>query len=259
MSTLPHTSGSLHSSVVNTPRSSILCSRGHFACPHDLRFTRLCVCYKSTRTLHTCDRPSTFHCRRIGRYVLWNFLFRNANIATWNVMFMCMTSDDSCLISTAALREVHRFAQHSIYVGHGRNGWMWAGSQRSTLVLGPPRSGKTSSLVIPNILLSGGAVVSTSTKPDVMLATAPSRSRDGWAFLYDPSGEIDCPATVERVGWSPLTTAAELGLSGGDCRRHGRREPSEWRSHRRTPLDRAVRRPALDPAARGCARRTVHA
>jgi type IV secretion system protein VirD4 len=116
---------------------------------------------------------------------------------------------DSCLISTAALREVHRFAQHSIYVGDGRNGWMWAGSQRSTLVLGPPRSGKTSSLVIPNILLSDGAVLSTSTKPDVMQATAPSRSRDGWTLLYDPSGEIDCPSSVERVGWSPLTTAAD--------------------------------------------------
>ena len=116
---------------------------------------------------------------------------------------------DSCLISTAALREVHRFAQHSIYVGGGTQGWMWAGAQRSTLVLGPPRSGKTSSLVIPNILLSDGPVVSTSTKPDVMRATARSRGRDGWAFLYDPSGEVDCPRGVERVGWSPLTTAVE--------------------------------------------------
>jgi type IV secretion system protein VirD4 len=86
---------------------------------------------------------------------------------------------------------------------------MWAGAQRSTLVLGPPRSGKTSSLVIPNILLSDGAVVSTSTKPDVMQATAPSRSRAGWAFLYDPSGEVECPQDVERIGWSPLTSAAQ--------------------------------------------------
>jgi len=86
---------------------------------------------------------------------------------------------------------------------------MWAGAQRSTLVLGPPRSGKTSSLVIPNILLSDGPVVSTSTKPDVMHATAPSRGRDGWTLLYDPSGEIDCPRNVERVGWSPLTGAGE--------------------------------------------------
>jgi len=117
---------------------------------------------------------------------------------------------DSCLISTAALREVHRLAQHSIYVGSGTTGWVWAGAECSTLVLGPPRSGKTSSLVIPNILLSDGPVVSTSTKPDVMCATAHSRSSgDGWAFLYDPSGEVVCPRSVERVGWSPLIGAAQ--------------------------------------------------
>jgi type IV secretion system protein VirD4 len=85
---------------------------------------------------------------------------------------------------------------------------MWAGAQRSTMVLGPPRSGKTSALVIPNILLAEGPVVSTSTKPDVMAATAQWRSRHGWCFLLDPSGEIECPPGVERVGWSPLTTAA---------------------------------------------------
>jgi type IV secretory pathway TraG/TraD family ATPase VirD4 len=115
---------------------------------------------------------------------------------------------DTILNSRAALREVHRFASHSIYVGEGSNGWMWAGAQRSTLVLGPPRSGKTSSLVIPNILLADGPVVSTSTKPDVMRATAATRSCDGWAYLYDPSSEVECPHGVKRVGWSPLTTAA---------------------------------------------------
>jgi type IV secretion system protein VirD4 len=112
-------------------------------------------------------------------------------------------------ISTAAVRQVHRVARDGMYIGEGADGWMWAGRQCSTLVLGPPRSGKTSSLVIPNILLSEGAVVSTSTKPDVMRATAPSRTREGWSFLYDPSGEVECPPGVERVGWSPLTTATD--------------------------------------------------
>jgi type IV secretion system protein VirD4 len=86
---------------------------------------------------------------------------------------------------------------------------VWSGAQRSTLVLGPPRAGKTSSLVIPNILLAPGAVVSTSTKPDVMQATAAARSNEGWTFLYDPSGTIECPHGVERVGWSPLTSASK--------------------------------------------------
>ena len=121
---------------------------------------------------------------------------------------MHVNVSDPILNARAALCEVHRFAHHSIYVGEGSNGWMWAGAQRSTLVLGPPRSGKTSSLVIPNILLFDGPVVSTSTKPDVMRSTAMTRSRDGWAYVYDPSGEVDCPHGVERVGWSPLTTAA---------------------------------------------------
>ena len=95
-----------------------------------------------------------------------------------------------------------------IYVGAGANGWAWSGAEYACLVLGPPRSGKTSSLVIPNILLSEGPVVSTSTKPDVLRATAPARARHGWTFLYDPSGEVECPPGVERVGWSPLTAAA---------------------------------------------------
>ena len=94
-----------------------------------------------------------------------------------------------------------------IYLGINDRSWSWAGPQRSALVLGPSRSGKTSSLVIPNLFVAEGPVVSTSTKPDVMLATAPERSRNGWSFLFDPSGEIECPPSVERVGWSPLTTA----------------------------------------------------
>jgi len=96
-----------------------------------------------------------------------------------------------------------------LYLGLEGNSWSWAGPQRSVMILGPSRSGKTSSLVIPNLLLAEGPVVSTSTKPDVMLATAPHRSSAGWSFLYDPSGEIECPKGVERIGWSPLTTARD--------------------------------------------------
>jgi len=86
---------------------------------------------------------------------------------------------NSSLISTAALREVHQKVDHSVYVGRGSAGWSWAGDRRSTVVLGPPRSGKTSSLVIPNVLVWAGPVVSTSTKPDVMAATAAARGHDG--------------------------------------------------------------------------------
>jgi len=135
-------------------------------------------------------------------------MFSNANITGMeSVGHSVVDGANPCLNSGGALREVHRYARHSIYLGKATNGWMWAGAQRSALVLGPPRSGKTSSLVIPNILLSDGPVVSTSTKPDVLRATAAARRREGWTLLYDPSGEIECPHGVERVGWSPLTGA----------------------------------------------------
>ena len=137
-------------------------------------------------------------------------MFPNANIAGMeHAHDRGVATVDPCLISVGALREIHRNARHSIYVGNSTNGWMWAGAQRSALVLGPPRSGKTSSLVIPNILLSDGPVVSTSTKPDVLRATAVARRREGCALLYDPSGEVECPKGVERIGWSPLHGASD--------------------------------------------------
>jgi type IV secretory pathway TraG/TraD family ATPase VirD4 len=76
-------------------------------------------------------------------------------------------------------------------------------------VLGPSRSGKTTSVVVPNVLASNGAVVSTSTKPDVMRATATYRSRSGWTLLFDPSGDIDPSEGVLRVGWSPINAARD--------------------------------------------------
>jgi type IV secretion system protein VirD4 len=109
--------------------------------------------------------------------------------------------------SVAALRAAHGDFAHGIYLGEGPAGPVYAGAQRSTLVLGPSRSGKTSSLVIPNLMLANGPVVSTSTKPDVMQATAAARGQEGCTLLYDPSGEIERPKGVEPVGWSPLATA----------------------------------------------------
>ena len=91
-----------------------------------------------------------------------------------------------------------------VYLGAGAVGPAWAGSEQSVLVLGPPRSGKTSAIVIPTVLSTPGAVLSTSTKPDVLQATAPARRRRGPCLLYDPSGTVDVPPGVEPVRWSPV-------------------------------------------------------
>jgi type IV secretion system protein VirD4 len=95
-------------------------------------------------------------------------------------------------------------AGSGIYLGHDDGGWCFAPPQRAVLVLGPPRSGKTSSFIIPNVLTAAGPVVSTSTKPEVLDATADARRRSGRCFLFDPTGAVPDRSGVEPLRWSPL-------------------------------------------------------
>jgi len=74
-------------------------------------------------------------------------------------------------------------------------------------VLGPPRSGKTSSVVVPNVFSAAGAVVAVSTKRDVMDETSSARARLGECLLFDPSGTVEVPRHVRPIGWSPLTAS----------------------------------------------------
>jgi type IV secretion system protein VirD4 len=101
---------------------------------------------------------------------------------------------------------------HGVYLGAslGPAGGVrpvFARPQHGVLLLGPPRSGKTTSVVVPNVLAACGPVVAASTKADVLAATCAARARLGPVLLYDPSGAVPCPAGVERVAWSPLGLA----------------------------------------------------
>lgn len=85
---------------------------------------------------------------------------------------------------------------------------VFGGSEHCVLVLGPPRSGKTSGVVVPNVL-AARAVVVASTKRDVLDATYRQRREIGRCLLYDPSGTTTAPPGVRVVGWSPLAAAAD--------------------------------------------------
>lgn len=85
---------------------------------------------------------------------------------------------------------------------------VFGGNEQCVLVLGPPRSGKTSGVVVPNVL-AGRAVVVASTKRDVLDATYRYRRELGRCLLYDPSGATEAPPGVKVVGWSPLAAAAD--------------------------------------------------
>src|SRR5579872_7625831 len=97
-----------------------------------------------------------------------------------------------------ALRGLSRGAGHGLYLGEGEGGAAFAAPQQGALVLGPPRSGKTSAVVVPNVLAACGPVVAASTKPDLLTLTAPARGAVGDCLLFDPTGTADLPAGVRR-------------------------------------------------------------
>lgn len=111
---------------------------------------------------------------------------------------------------TAPLDELQEWSAAGggrLYAGAGAGGPVMAEPEQALLVLGPPRSGKTTGVAVPNVLCSPGAVVATSTKPDVMAATLDHRSRRGRCWLLDPMGALRAPPGVERIRWSPVAAA----------------------------------------------------
>lgn len=96
-----------------------------------------------------------------------------------------------------------------LYAGAGRHGLVLTPPQQTMLILGPPRSGKSTTLVVPNVLAAPGAVIATSTKPELMEATAAARQAGGGrCWLFDPSGTTPAPPGVTRVRWSPVAASA---------------------------------------------------
>jgi type IV secretory pathway TraG/TraD family ATPase VirD4 len=101
---------------------------------------------------------------------------------------------------------LHQMGVHGnrVYLGAGAQGWALAARGSGVLVLGPPRSGKTTAIVVPAILAATGAVVSTSTKLDVLSTTAPARGRLGTCWVFDPSGQVEVPSGLTPLHWSPV-------------------------------------------------------
>lgn len=108
-----------------------------------------------------------------------------------------------------AVREYARSLGGGAFLGlRPGGGWMTADPEHAVMVLGPPRSGKTSTIVIPAMLATPGAAVSTATKPDVLSATWRARAEVGQVWLFDPTGEQEeLPREIRRLSWSPVMAA----------------------------------------------------
>ncbi|HET6915237.1 MAG TPA: type IV secretory system conjugative DNA transfer family protein [Acidimicrobiales bacterium] len=107
-----------------------------------------------------------------------------------------------------ALKRYLRGARGRLYTGLLPGGLALTDAQQALLVLGPPRSGKTSALAVPNVLCAPGPVIATSTKLDLMSATLGARS-GGRRWLLDPTGSVlSDPPGVTRLRWSPVSGAS---------------------------------------------------
>ena len=88
------------------------------------------------------------------------------------------------------------------WLGSSRGRACWASVEDSIFVLGPPRSGKGLQAVIPAILDSPGAVITTATRADNLAVTMTSRSNGRPVAVFDPQGlAVGVPSALR---WSPV-------------------------------------------------------
>jgi type IV secretion system protein VirD4 len=97
-----------------------------------------------------------------------------------------------------------------IYLGWGTQGPVLARPDEHLLVIGPPRSGKTTRLLAFSVLCHPGAVVVTSTKPDVVCLTSWARSRLGRIWFWCPSGTVAVPEGMHELRWSPVVGCSDF-------------------------------------------------
>lgn len=130
-----------------------------------------------------------------------------------------------CRMLLGTDREIHgRVARHlrkhptgrrreRPFIGFSRGLWIWsyhafARQQDSVAIVGPPRSGKSTGILIPQLAMWDGSAVSTSIKPDVLSATLRRRERlarrhGGRVYVYAPTSN-GTVCGFEPMRWSPV-------------------------------------------------------
>jgi len=137
--------------------------------------------------------------------VVWLWSLLRTNEATEQLV---TDAGEAKTASEAARAEVARLGGGA-YLGTAGGHWVSADPESAVMVLGPPRSGKTSAVMIPAVMGASGAVISTATKPEVMRATVAARSEVGQTWLFDPTAsEQRLPDGVRRLCWSPVAAAS---------------------------------------------------
>ena len=140
-------------------------------------------------------------------------------------------------------------------IGASRGVECWGSVEDSMLVLGPPRSGKGMSLVIPMILDAPGALVATSTRPDNLAVTLATRSRHGPVMVFDPQ-RLAHSADLPILAWSlvrgcedPQIAMIRAEALVADAGRAGVENANFWRTQALSATRAMLHAAALDGRA----------
>ncbi len=87
------------------------------------------------------------------------------------------------------------------YLGKKNKKELFAQSEDSTLVVAPPRAGKTMYIAAGRVIDAPGAVLATSTRADLLQITAGPRSEKGRVWAFDVDGISGWP---HQVRWNPV-------------------------------------------------------
>jgi hypothetical protein len=100
-------------------------------------------------------------------------------------------------------------------LGNSKGSFVMAPPNQGLMIFAGPRSGKSSGLVIPNVLhLDESSLVFTSTRQDILNAIAKHRTQLGKVWLYDPMHLANpLPEGVERIDWTPMSGSEDFTVA----------------------------------------------
>ena len=101
---------------------------------------------------------------------------------------------------------------------------LFGAPEDSVAIIGPPRVGKTSGVLLPQALSWRGSLISASTKPDVLRATRGTRlelavRQGGDVYAYAPTDPREVICGVRKIHWSPIDGCDDSTTCGIRVRR----------------------------------------
>jgi hypothetical protein len=100
-------------------------------------------------------------------------------------------------------------------LGNLRGSFVMAPPNQGLMIFAGPRSGKSSGIIIPNVLhLDESSVVFTSTRQDILNAISKHRAQLGEVVIYDPMHLASpLPKDVKRIAWTPMTGCEDFTVA----------------------------------------------